>query len=138
MKVGFARFLLLAGLLGAASPALALSPASYAGETSQGTRVALRLSPGRRVALRIYYRVSCSDGRAPRTTYTNISGARLARGRFAAAGVYKGSLDGSTNDYRIRGVVTSAGAHGTFSLHATTTTQVHCRSGTVTWSARRS
>jgi hypothetical protein len=138
MKVGFARFLLLAGLLGAASPALALSPARYAGETSQGTRVALRLSPARRVTLRIYYRVSCSDGRKPRMTYTNISGARLAHGRFAAAGIYKGSLDGSTNDYRIRGVVTSAGAHGIFSLHATTTRQVHCRSGTVTWTARRS
>jgi hypothetical protein len=137
MKVGFARLFLLAGLMATAAPALAVSLTRYAGETSQGTSISLRLSPGRRVALRIYYRVSCNDGRPQRMTYTNISGARIVRGRFGAAGVYKGSVDGSRNEYRIGGNVTSTGARGTFSLTATTRHHVRCSSGRLSWVAQR-
>jgi hypothetical protein len=148
MRVARSIAVVVAALVGAAAPiapalAAGLTPnARYAGRTSQGTPATLRLSrDARRVALvRIYYRVSCDDGAPPRETYTDLRRAPLGRHHFEAAGVYKGSVDGSTNAYRIRGSVSASAVRGTFSLTATTTRHgltVHCASGPLSWSLRR-
>lgn len=132
--------LALAALLAVAAPALASStPRRYAGTTSQGTAVQLRVLPDRRrVTMTIYYRVRCNDGGAPQLTYTRVGAMSLRRGHFSAAGVYKGSVDGSTNDYRLAGSLSAGHASGRFSLHATVRRHgrtVRCSSGRLAWRA---
>jgi hypothetical protein len=144
------RFIPILGALCAAllasSVAIAALPgkAQYSGQTSDSSTVRLRLSSsGKRVAkMRIYYKVTCDDGRN-HTTYTDILNLRLGRtGKFAGKGTYTGSGDGSKNRFKVAGAVTKKNAKGSFSLTAsgtdpTTARTVNCRTAALSWSALR-
>ena len=123
-----------------AAVAAGLSRAQYTGTTSERTVVRLRLSSdGHRIAkLRIYYMISCDSGETHKTR-TDIFGLRIAKdGSFSGRGTYTGAQDSSTNHFKISGVVSSSRAKGKFSLTAVDQTRtVHCRTGTVTWTAKR-
>ena len=115
----------------------------YAGKTADGHAVTLRLtSDGTRVKkMRIHYLVSCSDGRSG-NTYTDILNPRVKKdGSFKGAGTYRGTGDGSDNSFHVAGTITKRKASGTFSLTATSAAgqgpELRCRSGRVTWSAKR-
>ncbi|GAC1316924.1 MAG: hypothetical protein NVSMB25_03600 [Thermoleophilaceae bacterium] len=141
-----------AGLLAMALPSMAarkahrpaglLKHAHYKGPTSQGTDIGFQLSnDAKRVAkLRITYRVTCDDGTSA-TTYTDILNAKITARKFGGQGVYRGQRDGSTNTFQIKGSLTRRSAQGTFTLSATGKTSagrdLHCMSGTVSWTARK-
>ena len=136
---------LCAALLVAAVAVAALpGKAQYSGQTSDNSTIRLRLSGnGKRVAkLRVYYKVTCSDGHS-HTTYTDVLNLRLGRGgKFAGKGSYIGSGDGSKNSFKVAGTVTTKKAKGSFALTAsgkdpTTGSAVNCKTGSLTWSAAR-
>jgi hypothetical protein len=129
-----------------ASPAIAALPhkARYSGQTSDNSTVRLRISnDGKRVAkLRIFYKVTCDDGRT-NTTFTDVLNLRVHKhGKFAGQGTYTGSGDGSKNSFKVAGTVSKKKATGSFSLTATGTDQqtgktISCQTGPLTWSALR-
>jgi hypothetical protein len=117
--------------------------ASYAGKTDDGRSVTLRLtSDAKRVKkMRIRYEVTCDDGRSG-TTYTDILNPRIrSDGTFKGSGTYKGSSDNSENTFHVAGKISKRRASGTFSLTATSDagdgTTLHCKTGKLTWSAKR-
>jgi len=129
----------------AAPVALGAAPqggAKYAGTTSDGSPVIVRLNgnASRVKRMRISYMVTCDDGRTG-NTYTDILNPRLRSDHsFAASGTYTGSGDGSQNTFKVAGKLYAKRASGTFSLVATSTTggaTVHCRTGNLSWSAKR-
>jgi hypothetical protein len=132
----------LACALLAAPAALATLPggAKYAGTTSDGTAVTLKLSnDGTRVKrLRINYTVDCTNGQST-TTYTDILGPQIHKNHgFSASGTYTGSHDGSKNTFHVSGKVWAKTAHGKFSLTATGKgKKITCKTGKLTWSATR-
>ena len=132
-------------LLLAAPAALAALPggAKYAGTTSDGSAVTLKLSgDGTRVKrMRIHYVVNCSNGQSAKT-YTDILGAQINKSHgFSASGTYTGSHDGSKNSFHVSGKVWTKTAHGRFSLKATgkgsNGKRLTCKTGELTWSAKR-
>jgi hypothetical protein len=125
--------------------ALAAAPAGgskYSGKTSAGEPVTLRLNgkASRVKRLRIYYTLTCDDGRTS-YTYTDVLNPRLRSDHsFAASGTYTGSSDGSQNSFKLSGKVWAKKAGGKFSLAATGTvegTKLHCKTGKLSWSAKR-
>ena len=112
--------------------------ARYLGKTDTGRAVSVRLNgdASRVKRMRIHYDVTCDNGHAAQT-YTDILNPRVHKdGTFKASGTYTGSGDGSKNDFKVAGKITSKKATGTFSLTATTST-VHCKTGKLTWTANR-
>ena len=135
----------LAALAIAAPAALAALPggARYAGTTSDGSAVTLKLSGnGKSVKrMRIHYDLSCTKGRSAHS-YTDILGLHIRKDRtFSASGTYTGTQDGSKNTYHVSGKVSASKAHGKFSLKATGKasdgTKLSCKTGSLTWSAKR-
>ena len=101
----------------------------------------LRLSrDARRVArLRIDYELKCDNGKSSQT-YTVVLRARLhgKRHTFRAHGRYRGSRDGSRNEFRLAGRVSRRAARGTFSLeNESRDDDVKCTSGKLRWRAGR-
>jgi hypothetical protein len=136
---------LAASLAVAAPAALAALPggAKYAGTTSDGKAVTLRLTgDGTRVKrMRIVYSVACDNGGAA-TTYTDILGAKIHKNHgFSASGTYTGSTDGSKNTFHVSGTVWTKTAHGKFSLKATGKasdgSKLTCKTDKLTWSVKR-
>lgn len=130
------------GLLAPAALALT-GGATYAGKTSDGHAVTLRLnSTAKRIKrMRINYAVRCDNG-AHGSTYTDLLNVKLRKDHsFWSAGSYTGSTDGSQNSFVASGVVYKKRAHGKFSLTATGTDSsgvpVTCKSGRLNWSAKR-
>jgi hypothetical protein len=142
------RHLIVAALAAfglATVPALAALPggARYAGTTSDGSAVTLKLSrDGKKVKrMRIHYGLSCNHGRSA-NSYTDILGPRIHKDRtFSASGSYTGTQDGSKNTYHVSGKLSAKGGHGKFSLKATGRasdgTKLSCKTGRLTWSAKR-
>jgi hypothetical protein len=135
----------LAALAVAAPAALAALPggARYAGKTSDGSAVTLKLSRDAKSVrrMRIHYDLSCTHGRSAHS-YTDILGPRVRKDRtFSASGSYTGTADGSKNTFHVSGKVTASRAHGNFTLKATGRasdgTKLSCKTGKVTWSANR-
>lgn len=129
----------------ATATALAALPggARYAGTTSDGSAVTLKLSSNAKSVkrMRIYYDLSCNHGRSAHT-YTDILGPRVHKDRtFSASGTYTGTADGSKNSFHVSGKLSASKAHGKFSLTATGRasdgTKLNCKTGRVTWSAKR-
>jgi hypothetical protein len=118
--------------------------ASYSGKTEDGHSVNLRLtSDAKRVKrMRIHYAVTCDDGRTG-GTYTDILNPKIRSDRtFKGSGTYKGSGDGSTNKFNVAGKISKSRASGTFSLTATSDSDdqggtLTCKTGKITWSAKR-
>jgi hypothetical protein len=134
----------LVSALVTAPAALAALPggAKYAGTTSDGNAVTLKLSSdGKRVKrMRISYTVECSNGQSG-TTYTEVLHAQIHKNhKFGASGTYTGSTDGSKNKFSVSGVVWAKTAHGKFSLTATGKgtdgKKLTCKTGKLTWSAK--
>jgi stress response protein SCP2 len=135
-----------AALLVAAPIALAAAPvgrAKYVGKTNDGSVLTVKLNgdASRVKRMRIHYTITCDDGRSGQT-YTDILGARVRKDHtFAAHGTYTGSGDGSQNAFKVSGALARNRAHGKFSLTATGTatdgTPLHCKTGKLTWSAKR-
>ena len=135
----------LAALALAAPAALAALPggARYAGKTSDGSSVTLKLSgDGKSVKrMRIHYKLSCNKGRTAHS-YTDILGPRIRKDRtFSASGTYTGTKDGSKNTYHVSGKVSASKSHGKFSLtssgRASDGTKLSCKTGKLTWSVKR-
>jgi hypothetical protein len=129
-----AAFALLAG----AADALPGS-ARYSGRTDEGGAVSVRLSSdaSRVKRMRIHYTVTCNDGVDRKPTYTDILDARLRKdGTFSGSGSYHGSVSDDLNTFKVSGKVTKRRASGTFSL-TSTTADVRCKTGKLTWSAKR-
>ena len=128
-------------LLAAVPIALAAAPSGgtkYSGKTSAGEPVSLRLNGNahRVKRLRIYYTLTCKDGRTS-YTYTDILNAKLGSDHsFAVSGMYTGSVDGSKNSFKASGKVRAKRASGKFSL-TSAIGKLKCRSGKLTWSAKR-
>jgi hypothetical protein len=115
------------------------SRAKYVGKTSDGGAVSLRLNgDATRVhRMRIHYTLTCDDGQSGET-YTDILNPRVRKDRtFVASGKYTGSSDGSTNTFKLSGKLWTKRASGKFSLKATGTVGGTCRTGKLTWSAKR-
>jgi hypothetical protein len=113
--------------------------ARYVGDTDDGGAVMVRLSQdaGRVRRMRIHYTVTCSDHKDRKPTYTDILDARLKKdGSFSGSGSYQGSVGNDLNRFKVSGKVTARTAHGTFSL-TSSTGDVHCKTGKLTWSAKR-
>jgi hypothetical protein len=113
--------------------------AKYLGQTDDGGAVSLRLSGDAKQVkrMRIHYTVTCSDHKDRKPTYTDILDARLGSGgSFKGSGSYQGSVGKDINKFKVSGKVTARKAHGTFSLTSTTST-VSCKTGKLTWSAKR-
>ena len=128
-------------LLLPAIAAASATPRRYSGRTSEDTAITLRLSPdARRVAvLEIHYRVTCNDGVARPTTFTDVLNIAIRHRRFAAHGVYIGSRDHSRNHYTLSGAISRRTVDGGFRLTASGTAgkrTVRCDSGPVLWAAR--
>ena len=148
MKIARFTALLVAALAVLVAAPLAVSAAltggaSYAGKTDDGRSVSLRLtSDAKRVKkMRIRYEVTCDDGRSG-TTYTNILNPKIRSDRtFRGSGTYKGSSDDSENTFHVAGTISKRKASGTFSLTATSDagdgTTLRCKTGKLTWSAKR-
>ena len=137
--------LVAASVAVAAPAALAALPAGakYAGTTSDGSAVSLKLTgDGTHIKrLRIYYQLSCDDG-GKGVTYTEVRGAQVHKDHgFSVSGTYTGSKDGSKNKFSVSGKVWNKTAHGKFSLHSTVKTagggKVRCKTAKLTWSAKR-
>ena len=133
----------LAALALAAPAALALpGKAKYAGTTSDGSAVTVRLSGDAKAVkrMRIHYGLTCSGGRTG-DSYTDIVGARVRKDRtFSVSATYTGSKDGSKNTFHVSGKLSASKAHGKFSLTSTTKTgkkKLTCKTGQLTWSAKR-
>src|SRR3954464_1587968 len=135
----------IAALAVAAPAALAALPggARYAGKTSDGSAVTLKLSgDGKNVKrMTIHYDLSCSKGRTAQS-YTVILGPRVHKDRsFSTSGSYTGTQDGSKNTFHVSGKLSASKAHGKFSLkssgRASDGSKVTCRTGRLTWSAKR-
>jgi hypothetical protein len=135
----------IAALALAAPAALAALPggARYAGKTSDGNPVAVKLSGNAKNVkrMRITYDLSCSKGRTAHS-YTDILGPRIRKDRtFSTSGSYTGTQDGSKNTFHVSGKLSASKAHGKFSLTATGRasdgTKLNCKTGRVTWSAKR-
>src|SRR2546423_8683597 len=125
--------------LAAALPARA----KYVGTTSDDNAVTIKLNgaANRVKRMRIHYKVTCDDGRSGQT-YTNILGPRVRKDHsFKASGTYTGSGDGSQNTFQVSGTLSAGKAHGKFFLKSTGTatdgTPVSCKTGKLTWSAKR-
>jgi hypothetical protein len=118
--------------------------AQYAGATSDGGAVQLRLSGnGRLVArMRVHYTVHCNNDRTG-TTYTTIMNVRIRNGAtFSGRGSYTGAADQSLNKFKVDGLISKRHASGTFSLTATgsggsTGHSVTCKTGRLRWHASR-
>jgi hypothetical protein len=123
-----------------AGAAIALpGSARYVGKTSDGSTVSVRLSgDAKRVKrIRIHYTVTCNDGKPRDPTYTDILEVRVkSDGSFKASGSYQGSLNNDTNRFKVAGKLKARKAQGTFSLTSTTST-ASCKTGKLTWSAKR-
>jgi len=129
-----AAFALLAG----AADALP-GGARYSGETDEGGAVSVRLSSdaGRVKRMRIHYTVTCNDHMDRKPTYTDILDARVRKdGTFSGSGSYQGSVGNDLNKFKVSGKVTKRKAQGTFSL-TSTAGSVRCKTGKLTWSAKR-
>ena len=135
----------VAALALAAPAALAALPggARYAGKTSDGSAVTLKLSgDGKNVKrMRIHYGLSCSKGRTAQS-YTDILGPKVHKDRtFSTSGTYTGTQDGSKNTFHVSGKLSASKAHGRFSLkssgRASDGSKVTCKTGQLTWSAKR-
>ena len=133
----------LAALALAAPAALALpGKAKYAGTTSDGSAVTVRLSSDAKSVkrMRIHYGLKCSDGRTG-DSYTDIVGARVRKDRsFSVSATYTGSKDGSKNKFQVSGKLSASKAHGKFSLTSTSKSgkkKLTCKTGQLTWSAKR-
>ena len=118
--------------------------AKYAGKTDDAGAVTLRLnSDASRVKkMRIHYTVECNDGRSGKT-YTDILNPKIRSDHtFRGSGTYKGSGDGSENEFKVAGKVSARKASGTFSLIATSDADaqggtLRCKTGKLTWTAKR-
>ena len=118
--------------------------AKYAGKTDDEQVVTLKLtSDAKRVKkMRIHYTVTCNDGRSG-DTYTDILNPRIRSDHtFRGSGTYTGSGDGSENKFKVAGTISKRKASGTFSLTATSdsATQgetLRCKTGKLTWTAKR-
>jgi hypothetical protein len=137
---------LVAATAAAVAPAaLAALPggAKYAGTTSDGNAVTLKLTgDGTRIKrMRISYQLSCDNGGSG-VTYTEVRGAQIHKNHgFSVSGTYTGSKDGSKNKFSVSGKVWNKTAHGKFSLNSTVKAsgggKVKCKTGKLTWSAAR-
>jgi hypothetical protein len=124
--------------------ALAALPgkAKYAGKTSDGNAVTVRLSGDAKTVkrLRIHYGLTCNGGRTG-DSYTDVVGARLHKDHsFSVSATYTGSKDGSKNTFHVSGKVSASKAHGKFSLTSTSKSgkkKLTCKTGKLTWSAKR-
>jgi hypothetical protein len=113
--------------------------AKYLGRTGDGGAVSLRLSgdAARVKRMRIHYTVTCNDNMDRKPTYTDVLDARLKKsGKFSGSGSYQGSIGKDMNTFKVAGNVTARNAHGTFSL-TSTAGSVRCKTGKLTWSAKR-
>ena len=135
----------IAALAVTAPAALAALPggARYAGTTSDGSAVTLKLARNAKSVkrMRIHYDLSCNRGRSAHT-YTDITGPRVHKDRtFSVSGKYTGTTDGSKNTFHVSGKISAGKAHGKFSLKSTGKasdgSKLSCKTGNVTWSAVR-
>ena len=132
-----ALFALVSALLAGAAAALP-GGAKYLGDTDQGGAVSLRLSgDATRVRrFRIHYTVTCNRGKG-KPTYTDVLETRLeSDGSFKGEGSYQGSVENDLNEFKVSGKITKRKAHGTFSL-TSKGGRTRCKTGKLTWSARR-
>jgi hypothetical protein len=138
-KARLAIFVAAPLMLAAAATAVAAAPngaARYAGSTSQGLAVRLRVSAdgGYVARMHIRYRVRCSDG-ASGAPVTDLFDLRIDRhGGFGFHGTYTGRSDKSKNHVRMHGKVSRGRAAGSFLLTARRN-KVHCRSARIAWHA---
>jgi hypothetical protein len=136
----------IAALLVAAPIALAGAPigrAKYVGTTSDGNVLTVKLNGDASGVkrMRIHYTFDCNNGHSGQT-YTDILGVRVRSDHsFSAAGTYTGSSDGSKNTFKASGNLLRNKANGKFSLTSTGTatdgSAVNCKTGKLTWSAKR-
>ena len=141
-RTAAAATLVLSAAVPAAAAAGLHGGARYSGKTSAGEAVSLKLNAKatRVKRLRVYYTLKCNDDRMS-YTYTDVFGVRLRKDHgFSASGTYTGSTDGSRNSFKLSGKVRVNRANGKFSLTMTRKvggTRLKCRSGKLSWSARR-
>jgi hypothetical protein len=135
----------IAALALAAPAALAALPgnARYAGTTSDDNPVMVKLSGDAKNVkrMRITYDLSCGKGRTAHS-YTDIIGPKVHKDRsFSTSGSYTGTKDGSKNTFHVSGKLSAGKAHGKFSLkssgRASDGSKVSCKTGQLTWSAKR-
>jgi hypothetical protein len=117
--------------------------ARYAGKTNHSGAVTLRLTAdAKRVeTMRIRYKLICDDDQTSHT-YTDILNAKVRRdGSFKSSGTYKGTTDNSKNKFHVAGTISKRKASGTFSLTETNESgqgdTIRCKSGRLTWTAKR-
>jgi hypothetical protein len=117
--------------------------ARYAGTTSDGSAVTLKLAGNAKSVkrMRIHYDLNCNKGRSAHT-YTDITGPRVHKDRsFSVSGKYTGTKDGSKNTFHVSGKLSAGKAHGKFSLTSTTKgggkNKLTCKTGKLTWTAKR-
>ncbi len=134
-----ATAMVVLALLAVAPAALAATPGRYVGKTSQKLRVTLEVTSASRADIQIKYRGQCTNGRTF-TAETTTENARIDDdGEFSVAmggkatfiGIGKGRFN-----YTLAGDIRKNVAEGRF-RSTFTSGSVTCRSGRVTFKARR-
>jgi hypothetical protein len=126
-------------LLVAAPAAVGAAPGRYAGKTSQGLTVAVKVTKPSRANLSIGFRGRCSNGRGFQARSRTRDVSLTPRGYFSTALAVKGELRGigrGTHRFRIDGQVRKNVAEGRF-RSTFTSGSVTCRSPRVTFTIRR-
>ena len=126
-------------LLVAAPAAVGAAPGRYAGKTSQGLTVAVKVIKPSRANVSIGFRGACNNGRRFQARSRTRDVSLTPRGYFSVALEMKGELSGvgrGTHRFRMDGQVRKNVAEGRF-RSTFTSGSVTCRSPRVTFRIRR-